>query len=742
MNRTSRHLKNGLRALLVAAVAATTLPISAAYSKPTADVAAQQATDTPRRFEKPAHTKDEPGRSRDLVHVKLVEGSGLRLRGGRLVTPDGRRVPELSAVLESFRGARVSRLFSAPESELDTMRRAQQKSSGRSLADLNLYFAVHVRGGEAAALTDALNALDIVEIAYPAPLPVAPATADFTRYQGYASPSSSGGVNSKYANTLPGGRGENVRIVDVEYSWNRNHEDLPALRASGSRIDNGTPCDPFVGELGSHSTDHGTAVIGEIAGSPNAIGVTGLAPRAHISTTNASRVGSDAYGRSYCGYDLANAIITAARSMRRGDVMLIEQQVDGPRWRKGSDVGLLPVEWIPAYYDAIVSATAKGIIVVEAAGNGYQNLDDPMYRSMSVSNRPDSGAIMVGAGGAPGCTAPARGRLSFSNHGSRVDVQGWGECVTTTGYDDLQGGGINQWYTASFSGTSSASPIVASAAAILSSIAEHRGVSLSPRAVRRILKTTGVAQQAGLAGRIGPLPNLKAAIAEIPGSAGTANAAPSVSAPTHTLLAGVALGTNIPVSISWRSSDSNGIAATTLSMRVDGGAWQNLSLARATSTSKSLRIAPGSTYQFAVRAKDTKGSWSAWKYGPRFRGDAYQENEYVGYAPEANWARAGYSAASGGYLDVASARGSTASFSFTGRSVAWVGTLAANRGVASIYVDGTFWKSVDMYSASTLPQQLVVSLSWATSARHTVQVVAEATSGRPKIDVDAFVRLT
>ncbi len=47
-----------------------------------------------------------------------------------------------------------------------------------------------------------------------------------------------------------------------------------------------------------------------------------------------------------------------------------------------------------------------------------------------------------------------------------------------------------------------------------------------------------------------------------------------------------------------------------------------------------------------------------------------------------------------------------------------------------------------MYSASTLPQQLVVSLSWATSARHTIQVVAEGTGGRPKIDIDAFVRLT
>ena len=88
----------------------------------------------------------------------------------------------------------------------------------------------------------------------------------------------------------------------------------------------------------------------------------------------------------------------------------------------------MPLEWQPAVRTAIQSATARGRIVVEAAGNGDQDLDDPIYGNWFAT---DSGAILVGAGNAPGCrygTDPtvARGRLSFSNYGSSVDAQGWG----------------------------------------------------------------------------------------------------------------------------------------------------------------------------------------------------------------------------------------------------------------------------------------------------------------------------
>src|SRR5262249_36556248 len=151
-----------------------------------------------------------------------------------------------------------------------------------------------------------------------------------------------------------------------------------------------------------------------------------------------------------------------------GDVILLEQQIPGP----GGQSAPVAVEWDKANYNAIVIAVGNGIHVVEAAGNGYQNLDGSAYTHGNGGHHPfmpgmDSGALLVGAGGAPGVlpAPPAlpddRSRLDFSNYGSRVDLQGWGELVVTTGYGDFYNAeGTNLFYT-NFSGTSSASAIMA-----------------------------------------------------------------------------------------------------------------------------------------------------------------------------------------------------------------------------------------------------------------------------------------
>lgn len=170
------------------------------------------------------------------------------------------------------------------------------------------------------------------------------------------------------------------------------------------------------------------------------------------------------------------------------------------------------VEWVPAFYDAIRVATADGRIVVEAAGNGGQNLDDAeLYGKRFPDGRRDSGAIIVGAGAAPGCSPTPRSRLGFSTYGDRVDLQGWGHCVVSTGYGDLENSGVNSLYTGWFSGTSSASPIVAGAAAALSSaLEEDTGRAAKPAQVPRVLESTGTPEVGD--NEIGPLPNLPAAL--------------------------------------------------------------------------------------------------------------------------------------------------------------------------------------------------------------------------------------
>jgi hypothetical protein len=132
----------------------------------------------------------------------------------------------------------------------------------------------------------------------------------------------------------------------------------------------------------------------------------------------------------------------------------------------------------------------------------------------------------VGAGAPPPGThgnnhGADRSRLDFSNWGAAVDVQGWGQEVTTAGYGDLQGG-VNEdlWYTESFSGTSSASPIVVGALGCLQGFARAFPMPiLEPLEARSLLRRTGSAQQdepgRPATQRIGRRPDLRAALARM-----------------------------------------------------------------------------------------------------------------------------------------------------------------------------------------------------------------------------------
>jgi len=147
--------------------------------------------------------------------------------------------------------------------------------------------------------------------------------------------------------------------------------------------------------------------------------------------------------------------------------------------------------------------------VVAAAGNGNEDLDSAPY--LSYRNRGNSGAIIVGGGTA----TTAHNKISYSTYGSRVDVQAWATNVRSSGYGNfLQvNGDFNQSYT-NFSGTSSATPIVASCAIVLQSY--YHGLTgnyLSSVEMRDLLIATGIAQGSG--GHIGPIPDMQAAIEAI-----------------------------------------------------------------------------------------------------------------------------------------------------------------------------------------------------------------------------------
>ncbi len=304
-------------------------------------------------------------------------------------------------------------------------------------------------------------------------------TPSFESYQGYVGPAPAG-IDAPAA-WRRGVRGQGERFADVEGGWNSAHEDLPGARISHV---GGEPIDD------THWRAHGTAVLGEIAAIDNQRGVVGLAP--DVEQIFTSSIG---------GVGVADAIDEAAAALRPGDVLLIELQSGGPRGR------WIPVEFFDDVYAAIRAATDRGVVVIEAAGNGGENLDHRAYRGVFTSR--DSGAILVGAGGPAVAGYRDRARLDFSNFGARVDVQGWGRKVATLDYGDLQAcAGSDRHYTGEFSGTSSASPIVAGAALLLESNARLGGAILAPRELRQRLRDTGSPQTGNTRERIGPRPDL------------------------------------------------------------------------------------------------------------------------------------------------------------------------------------------------------------------------------------------
>ena len=262
-------------------------------------------------------------------------------------------------------------------------------------------------------------------------------------------------------------------------------------------------------------------MLGEIGGDHNSLGIMGISPNAKLSTI------------SFVTNPSAAAIRKAADRLGPGDIILLEIHRAGPRnnfQARDDQLGYIGIEWWPDDFAAILYATSKGILVVEAAGNGAENLDDALYsvrpngfpqswRNPFNRNNPQCGAILVGAGAPPPGThgrnhGADRSRLGFSNYGSAVDCQGWGREVTTTGYGDLQNTSTNAQYTDTFSGTSSASPIVVGALGCVQGWLRAAGKPLlTPATARQMLRDTGSPQQdepgRPVSQRIGKRPNLR-----------------------------------------------------------------------------------------------------------------------------------------------------------------------------------------------------------------------------------------
>ncbi|HGJ5900002.1 S8 family peptidase [Arsenophonus apicola] len=287
------------------------------------------------------------------------------------------------------------------------------------------------------------------------------------------------GIDIEYAWSL-GITGQNIQIADIEHGFDYEHVNLKRKE--------------FV-ELTTRKDHHGTAVAGIMFGNDIGSGIKGMVH------------GADKfYALSELDLGRAHGITIGLKLLKPGDVFVYEMQT------RGFDNKYVPVDFDYYVWEITQEALKAGIIVIAAAGNGNANLDSDVY--FEYRNRDDNGIIRVGAGN------ELLYKTNFSTFGSMVHLQGWGAWnIVTTGYGDLYDDLSSNKYTRSFSGTSSATPIVASAAvAVQSWFKKQTGDVLTPHEMRALLIKTGTPQNYfsnKKNGHIGPIPNVRNAINEL-----------------------------------------------------------------------------------------------------------------------------------------------------------------------------------------------------------------------------------
>ena len=317
----------------------------------------------------------------------------------------------------SFR--RILRGFSPQNTRaiFDLAQKMNPKLQAKSVALFHHFVIEAVPEALAKEVLAALRSWPAVEYAYfapttvPAPTITAPAIPQ-SQYYLNAAPL---GIDARYALQLPGGDGTGQQIVDVEAGWTLQHQGL--LDAAGA------PFVQLIGTLNNPSNaSHGTGVLGILCGN-NRCGVLGIAH--HLAS--AAVVGHDGVSGASVHRAIELAILSLMPGIdptRLGDpgylnelvnaptlpqvpggpVLLIEVQVGRP-----SDPNYgMPVEIDPVVAGLLEIATAIGIVVVEAAGNGGHDLDAYPDECRGSTDRilnlnfpgefRDTGAIMVGCG--------------------------------------------------------------------------------------------------------------------------------------------------------------------------------------------------------------------------------------------------------------------------------------------------------------------------------------------------------
>jgi hypothetical protein len=217
--------------------------------------------------------------------------------------------------------------------------------------------------------------------------------------------------------------------------------------------------------------------------------------------------------------------------------------------------------------------------------------------------------------------------------------------------------------------------------------------------------------------------------------------APTVTALAVSIATGIAAGCDpIPLRLTWSGSDAggSGIARYELSKSTDGGASWSVVSTTITAPSTNMNTNPTGKRRDRVRAVDVSGNVGAWVTGPVVKPRLTQQTAGA-IAYSGSWSSASDSSFCYGSVRRAEIAGSSAKYVFTGRSIGFMTTLGPSRGKVKIKVDGTLVATIDTYASSFHKRRIVWQRTWPSAGSHNVKIIVLGTSGRKRVDLDAFV---
>ncbi|MFD3591033.1 N-acetylmuramoyl-L-alanine amidase [Streptomyces sp. NPDC058683] len=199
--------------------------------------------------------------------------------------------------------------------------------------------------------------------------------------------------------------------------------------------------------------------------------------------------------------------------------------------------------------------------------------------------------------------------------------------------------------------------------------------------------------------------------------------------PTLSLRAGTVATTAVPVSLAWKATDSAGLKEVRLTAPTAKTYGPTTTSAQLTATSAAATV-------FSLTAQDLAGNTSV---------ATASATPVIAQETSATKTGAWTKKTSTNYLGGASLSSATKnasmSWTFTGRSVAWVVSRASTSGQAAIYIDGTKAATIDLKSTTTAYRNAIWTKNWASAGKHTIKIVVSGTSGRPTVTTDGIAYL-